>query len=98
MPGVSTNTICPRGSLKMPEMRLRVVCGLAETMLTLAPMTALSRVDLPTLGRPTRATYPLCMLQTFQGRERGVALGLFFRAARPLALDHVFDGDAHDVP
>src|SRR5690606_1566378 len=38
--------------------RCRVVCGRLETMLTLAPTRALTRVDLPTFGRPTTATLP----------------------------------------
>src|SRR5438105_10418228 len=58
MPGVSTKTIWAAGSVLMPRMRLRVVCGLAETAATFSPRRALSSVDLPTLGRPTRATYP----------------------------------------
>src|SRR3546814_15412059 len=42
----------------MPSNRWRVVCGRLETMLTLAPTRALTRVDLPTLGRPMTATWP----------------------------------------
>ena len=38
----------------MPRTRVRVVCGLLETMLTFLPISALSRVDLPTFGRPTK--------------------------------------------
>src|ERR1043165_8146020 len=58
MPGVSRNAIWPRSSLRMPTMRLRVVCGLAETMETLRPRMRFSSVDLPALGRPTMATMP----------------------------------------
>ena len=40
-------------------MRCRVVCGLGVTMLTFCPTSALSKVDLPTFGRPTSAAKPL---------------------------------------
>ena len=40
----------------MPSTRCRVVCGFFEVMLMRAPTSALSSVDLPTLGRPTIAT------------------------------------------
>src|SRR6059036_2660495 len=49
MPGVSRKTTCASGSVRMPRMRLRVVCGLGVTMATLAPTSAFSSVDLPTL-------------------------------------------------
>ena len=39
-------------------MRWRVVCGLSETIDTLAPQMALTNDDLPTLGRPTSVTNP----------------------------------------
>ncbi len=42
----------------MPSTRCRVVCGFFEVMLIRAPTSALSSVDLPTLGRPTIATWP----------------------------------------
>ena len=42
----------------MPSRRWRVVCGRLEVMLTLAPTSALTSVDLPTLGRPMTATWP----------------------------------------
>lgn len=42
----------------MPSRRVRVVCGLGVTMATFTPTTVLSKVDLPTLGRPTKATNP----------------------------------------
>ena len=56
----------PRGSsmarvaspFHTPTMRLRVVCGLGVTMASFSPTMALSRVDLPTLGRPMMATVP----------------------------------------
>src|SRR6266566_392298 len=58
MPGVSRKTTCASGSVRMPRMRLRVVCGLGVTMATLAPTSAFRSVDLPTFGRPTMAAYP----------------------------------------
>src|ERR1700674_59186 len=39
-------------------MEVRVVCGLSATMATFCPTRALSKVDLPALGRPTRETNP----------------------------------------
>jgi hypothetical protein len=36
-------------------MRWRVVCGRFEVMLIFCPSKRFSNVDLPTLGRPTRA-------------------------------------------
>src|SRR5262249_1387012 len=60
MPGVSTNTICAclAGTLRMPAMRLRVVCGLGVTMARFSPHIGLSSVELPTVGRPTIAQKP----------------------------------------
>src|SRR5512144_2860525 len=58
MPGVSRSAICPRLSFRMPTMRLRVVCGLFETIDTFWPRMRFRRVALPALGRPTRATVP----------------------------------------
>src|ERR1017187_3955592 len=64
-PGVSTKTICAAGCTPFcagtsttPAMRLRVVCGLAETMATFSPVKALSSVLLPAFGRPRMATNP----------------------------------------
>src|SRR6266478_5432649 len=42
----------------MPSSRVRVVCGLGVTIESLRPTRRLSRVDLPALGAPIRATYP----------------------------------------
>jgi hypothetical protein len=58
MPGVSTNSSCACGPVATPTTRWRVVCGRLVTMLTLRPTSALTSVDLPTLGRPTTATKP----------------------------------------
>ena len=57
-PGVSTSTIWPSGRCSTPRTAERVVCGLSETIASFWPSRALSRVDLPTLGRPTSATSP----------------------------------------
>src|ERR1700722_6341809 len=58
MPGVSTSTIWASSRFSIPWMRLRVVCGLGETMATFWPTRVLTSVDLPALGRPTIATKP----------------------------------------
>ena len=47
-----------RPRVRMPVMRWRVVCALREVMLIFWPTSALSSVDLPTLGLPTMATRP----------------------------------------
>ena len=39
-------------------MARRVVCGLSEVIATLAPTMALSSVDFPALGRPTKQAKP----------------------------------------
>ena len=58
IPGVSTRMICALFSITMPRISARVVCTLRETMVTLEPTSALTRVDLPTLGAPISATKP----------------------------------------
>ena len=58
MPGVSTKMSCALPSSAMPRMSARVVCTLRETMVTLEPTSALSKVDLPALGAPISATKP----------------------------------------
>src|SRR4051812_49425061 len=58
-PGVSTRISCASGRCTMPRTTVRVVCGLSEVMTTLVPTSALVRVDLPALGRPTNDTNPL---------------------------------------
>src|SRR6185437_13104210 len=49
---------CAAGSVRMPVIRWRVVCGFFDVMLMRAPTSAFSSVDLPTEGRPTIATWP----------------------------------------
>src|SRR6185437_3072997 len=49
---------CAAGSVRMPVIRWRVVCGFFDVMLMRAPTSAFSSVDLPTDGRPAIATWP----------------------------------------
>ncbi len=81
-PGVSTKTICAAGCVPFcagtsttPMMRLRVVCGLAVTMATFSPVSALSSVLLPTLGRPRMATNPdfTCAMRLLNEWYKGTA-------------------------
>jgi hypothetical protein len=58
-PGVSTKTNCASSLFKIPRTRVRVVCGLSETMLIFLPIKAFNKVDLPTFGRPTSETKAL---------------------------------------
>ena len=58
-PGVSTMTIWQPGAFTTARMRLRVVCATGVAMARRLPQQALSSVDLPALGLPTRATNPL---------------------------------------
>src|ERR1700720_1146989 len=57
-PGVSISKICASGSLRIPRIRRRVVCGRGVTIATLCPTIRFTRVDLPTLVRPPTATNP----------------------------------------
>src|SRR6516164_1581817 len=85
MPGVSTRTTCEWSSIAMPRIRARVVCTLRETMVTLEPTSALTRVDLPTFGAPIRATKP----QRVAGAgESARSLSVIAAAADAFALDH----------
>src|SRR5262245_19787689 len=67
-------------------MRVRVVCGLSDTMASLEPMMRLSSVDLPALGRPTSATNPDFMRPPGRRRSR-----------RALPVQHVGGLVAHDA-
>src|SRR4051812_3041672 len=58
IPGVSTRMIWALFSITMPRISALVVCTLRETMVTLEPTSALTSVDLPTLGAPISATKP----------------------------------------
>src|SRR4029077_8370623 len=57
-PGVSISRICASGSLRIPRIRRRVVCGCGVTIATLCPTIRFTSVDLPTLVRPPTATNP----------------------------------------
>src|SRR5215475_12483320 len=50
--------IWPSPRVTMPRMRVRVVCGFDDTAAICSPTSALSKVDLPALGRPMRAAKP----------------------------------------
>src|SRR5258708_26676148 len=58
------STICPAsrpfclGTLMIPRMRLRVVCGFGEMMASFSPTSAFSSVLLTALGRPRIQTNP----------------------------------------
>ena len=56
MPAVSTKRIGPSSVSTTVSMASRVVPGMSCTTERSSPMSRLNRVDLPTLGRPTRAT------------------------------------------
>src|SRR6266478_1421031 len=58
IPGVSTRMIWALLSITIPRISARVVCTLRETIVTLEPTSALTSVDLPTLGAPISATKP----------------------------------------
>src|SRR5450755_3280522 len=58
MPGVSTRMTWLLPISAMPRTGPRVVCALWVTMETLAPTSALVRVDLPLFGAPISATKP----------------------------------------
>src|SRR6516225_9436882 len=85
MPGVSTRMIWAWFSTTMPRISARVVCTLRETMVTLEPTSALTSVDLPTLGAPISATKPQRV------GASAVAAGdpsIIAGAADAFALDH----------
>src|SRR5260370_38542897 len=79
-------TSCASACVAIPRSNVRVVCTLWETIATLAPTTALIRVDLPTLGTPNSATNP-------QRRRAGAPFsGSTIDAFRPHALAGQHDG------
>ena len=53
-PGVSTRISWASSRCTMPRTTVRVVCGLSEVITIFEPTSALVRVDLPALGRPTK--------------------------------------------
>src|SRR5207244_13633761 len=85
MPGVSMKTSCEHPSRAIPRISARVVCTLWVTIDTLAPTSALTRVDLPTFGPPTIPMNP----QRLPGAATLGAvspIGVF--RADPLAHEH----------
>ena len=76
MPGVSMNTIWPAVSPRMcftPRIRVRVVCGVFETIAIFVPMTRLSSVDLPAFGRPMSDANPVLITTAWEpSRSRPV--------------------------
>src|SRR6185369_7615091 len=84
IPGVSTRMIWALSSITMPRIRARVVCTLRETMVTLEPTSALTSVDLPTLGAPISATKP----QRVSLGAPGVGSTVIAAAADAFAFDH----------
>src|SRR3954447_22302203 len=85
MPGVSTRMICALLSITMPRISALVVCTLRETIVTLVPTSALTSVDLPTLGAPISATKP----QRVAGdMAPAFASSVMFAAGDAFALDH----------
>src|SRR5882762_2753417 len=85
IPGVSTRMIWALFSITMPRISARVVCTLRETIVTLEPTRALTRVDLPTLGAPISATKPQ---RVAAGAPSARRLSVIAAAADAFALDH----------
>src|SRR6266700_1004271 len=91
MPGVSTRMICALFSITMPRISARVVCTLRETMVPLAPTSALTSVALPTLGAPISATKPQRVGASAASAARS-ALGSTVIAAAADAFTRDHDG------
>src|SRR6202158_1184601 len=85
IPGVSTRMICALFSITMPRISARVVCTLRETLVTLEPTSALTSVDLPTLGAPISATKPQ---RVATGAASAEVSSIIAAAADAFALDH----------
>src|ERR1700688_3530243 len=85
MPGVSTRMIWALSSITMPRISARVVCTLRETIVTLEPTSALTSVDLPTLGAPISATKPQ---RVAAGAASVLRSSVIAAAADAFALDH----------
>src|ERR1700733_2328471 len=85
MPGVSTRMICEWFSTTIPRIRARVVCTLRETIVTLEPTSALTSVDLPTLGAPISATKPQ---RVATGASSPGVSSVIVAAANAFARDH----------
>ena len=76
-PGRSVRTSCQPAatSVATPRIARRVVCGRSETIATLAPTIALTRVDLPAFGRPATPTKPERVGRSLKRRPRGRPAG-----------------------
>src|SRR5437868_11898912 len=90
MPGVSTRMIWALSSITMPRISARVVCTLRETIVTLEPTSALTRVDLPTFGAPISATKPQLVAAGAGSAEDSIVIAC---AADAFSFDHHGCGD-----
>src|SRR6266853_1796028 len=88
IPGVSTRMICALFSMTMPRISARVVCTLRETMVTLEPTSALTSVDLPTLGAPISATKPQRVAAGTAGAASSRGSSVIGTAGDAFAFDH----------
>ena len=71
----------------MPSTGPRVVCALWVTMATLAPTSALIRVDLPLFGAPISATKPQRLPAPARASSRLLSV-MVGRLPHPLAQQH----------
>src|SRR5712692_2479008 len=62
-PGESVKMNCASVVVSRPTTGSRVDCGLGDTIARCSPTRAFNSVDLPTLGRPARATVPQRVMQ-----------------------------------
>ena len=70
-PGVSTSTNCTSFREMIPRIAVLVVFGCREVIATFDPTKELTRVDFPTLGRPTIAiNADLCTIKRERTRKR----------------------------
>src|SRR5215472_5030910 len=72
--------------MAMPRIKARVVCTLRETIVTFEPTSALTSVDLPTLGAPIWATKPHRVAAG--AGEPARSLSVIAAAGDTFALDH----------
>ena len=77
-------------------MRVRVVCGLSDTMASLWPTMRLRSVDLPALGRPRNDTKPDFMATSILDGRRLAAAQADLRNPAALDLEHL-DVEAVDL-
>src|ERR1700716_1709462 len=71
--------------MTMPRISARVVCTLRETIVTLEPTSALTKVDLPTFGAPISATKPQ---RVAAGAASPAGSSVIVAAADAFARDH----------